>query len=112
MAITVDNIKQFKEYFEGVMGRAEHHADGVNEIILALVGGIVWKSNGNFRVREYDGAPANMLWLETEKDVYCFKYNHDEDCIEVLQGSSKGPKIKTFDNSNTLQDVKHFFEGL
>ena len=60
----------------------------------------------------YDGAPANKLWLETEKDIYCFKYNHGEDCIEVLQGSSKGPIIKTFDNSNTLQDVKHFFEGL
>ena len=66
------------------MGRAEHHADGVNEIILALVGGIVWKSNGNFRVREYDGAPANMLWLETEKDVYCFKYNHEEACISSV----------------------------
>lgn len=37
MAKTVDNIKQFKEYFEGVIGRADHHADSVNEIILALV---------------------------------------------------------------------------
>lgn len=44
MAITVDNIKQFKEHSEGVMGRDDHHADRVNEIILALVGGIVWKS--------------------------------------------------------------------
>lgn len=112
MAITVENINDFKTYFEGVMGRADHHADSVNEIILALVGGVVWRSNGNFKVREYNGAPANMLWLEVNGKSYCFNFNHSEGCIDVHEGSAKGPVIKTFDNSSPLSEVKSFFEKL
>lgn len=108
----VANVNDIQEYFSGVMRRANHHAEKVNAIILALVGGVVWRTSGNFRVREYDGAPANMLWMEVGKTTYCFLFNHTSGEIEVHKGSSKGPLLRTFNNQTPLEEVKTFFEGL
>ena len=112
MALKVSNISDFQQYFEGVMGRANHHADNVNEIILALVGGVVWKSNGRFQVKQYAGMPANMLWMEVGDQIYCFKFNHETDCIEVHLNTHNGEVIKEFNNSTPLSEVKSFFERL
>lgn len=112
MALEVSNITDFQKYFDGVMGRADHHADKVNEIILAIVGGVVWRSNGRFKVREYNGTPANMLWMDVDDKRYCFKYNHETGNIEVCEGSHNGAVIKVLNNDTTLAEVKAFFEGL
>ena len=53
-----------------------------------------------------------MLWLEVNGKSYCFNFNHSEGCIDVHEGSAKGPVIKTFDNSSPLSEVKSFFEKL
>ena len=112
MALEVSNITDFQKYFDGVMGRADHHADKVNEIILAIVGGVVWRSNGRFKVREYNGTPANMLWMEVDDKRYCFKYKHGTGNIEVCEGSHNGAVIKVLNNYTILAEVKAFFEGL
>lgn len=84
----------------------------MNEIILAIVGGVVWRSNGRFKVREYNGTLANMLWMEVDDKRYCFKYNHETRNIEVCEGSHNGTVIKVLHNATTLAEVKAFFEGL
>lgn len=112
MAKTVSNIQDLQNYFNGVMQRADHHAGSVNQIVLALVGGVVWKSNGNFEVKEYAGRTANILWMYVGDKRYCFKFNHMEDCIEVCEGSHNGTVIKSFDNDTPLAELKAFFEGL
>ena len=112
MAIEVSNISEFQNYFSGVMGRANHHADCVNEIIRALVGGVVWRSNGQFKVKQYAGSPANMLWMEVDAKKYCFKFNHEEGCIEVHKNTHNGEVLKKFNNSTPLSEVKSFFEEL
>lgn len=43
MALKIEDIRLMKRYFEGVMSRANHHAENVNEIILALAGGVIWR---------------------------------------------------------------------
>lgn len=43
MAKQVANLTDIQDYFEGVMSRANHHADNVNAIILALIGCVIWK---------------------------------------------------------------------
>lgn len=91
------------------MDRANHHAYGVNEIVLALIGSVVWRSDGNFEVKEYAGAPANILWMDVNNKRYCFKYNHEEDKIECLEGGHKGAVIAPFDNHTSIADVKSFF---
>ena len=112
MAITVKDIKTLKEYFNGVMDRADHHANDVDEIVLALIGGVVWRSDGNFEVKEYAGAPANILWMDVNGRRYCFKYNHEEGRIECLEGGHKGSIIKSFDNNTSITEVKSFFAKL
>ena len=112
MALEVSNISDFQQYFEGVMDRADDHADNVNEIILALVGGVVWKSNGRFQVKQYAGMPANMLWMEVGGKRYCFKFNHNTGCIEVHRNTHNGDIIMEFNNATPLSAVKSFFEKL
>lgn len=43
MALKIEDIRLMKRYLEGVMSRANHHAENVNEIILALAGGVIWR---------------------------------------------------------------------
>lgn len=112
MALEVSNITDFQKYFDGVMGRTDYNADTMNEIILAIVGGVVWRSNGRFNVREYNGTSANMLWMEVDYKRYCFKYNHETRNIEVCEGSHNGAVIKVLSNDTSLTEVKAFFEGL
>lgn len=112
MAKHVSNLEDLKVYFNGVMERADHHANEVNEIILALVGCVMWKLDGNLRIREYDGAPANMLWMDIKDTRYCFNYNHLEGYIEIRKESAKGVVLKTFTNTTTLGELKSFFENL
>lgn len=77
-----------------------------------IVGGVVWRSNGRFKVREYNGTPTNMFWMEVDDKRYCFKYNHETGNIEVREGSHNGAVIKVLNNDTTLAEVKAFFEGL
>lgn len=112
MAITISKIDTLKDYFNGVMNRANHHADYVNEIVLALIGGVIWRSEGNFEVKQYDGAPANILWMYVNDRRYCFKFNHETGRIECLEGGHSGTLKMEFDNDTPISEVKKFFENL
>ena len=41
MAIEVSDIEKLREYIRGVLGAAQHHANNVDEIVLALAGAII-----------------------------------------------------------------------
>ena len=112
MAIAIDQIGILKEYFNGVMNRADHHADDVNEIVWALIGGVMWRAEGNFEVKQYAGAPANILWMCVGDNRYCFKFNHETGKIECLEGGHNGDLIATFDNQTPISEVNHFFANI
>lgn len=112
MAIEIDQIGVLKEYFNGVMNRADHHADDVNEVVLALIGGVIWRAEGNFEVKQYGGAPANILWMIVDDTRYCFRFNHETGKIECRKGGHNGDLIEEFDNYMPIAKVKAFFAGL
>ena len=112
MPIQVDKIATLNEYFNGVMGRADHHADNVNEIILALIGGVIWRSKSSFEVKQYNGAPANILWMNVNDNWYCFKFNHESGNIECCEGGYNGKVLKSFNNQTPISDIKAFFAKL
>ena len=113
MAISIKDVISLKDYFDGVMSRADHHADGVNQIALSLMGGVIWKATDDITVRQgTDDSPANQLWMQVGNDRYCFSFNHRTGKIEVKKGSQKGDVIDSFDNNTPLSDVKAFFQGL
>lgn len=72
------------------MNRANHHADDVNEIVLALIGGVIWRDDTR----------------------YCSKFNHEKGKIECLEGGHGGALIREFDNSTPIAEVKQFFRIL
>ena len=109
MAKQINTIFELQSYFNGVMDRAIHHANNIDEIILAIAGGVIWKAQGTLKVRTYNGETANVLWLCTEKKTYCFKYNHTDVSILVCENSHKGRILQTFTNKSTAKEVKDFF---
>lgn len=112
MALKIEDIRLMKRYFEGVMSRANHHADNVNEIILALAGGVIWRG-ADIGVRTYRDKTANMLWMKTDTGkVYCFIFNHNTGKIEVHEDSMNGKMLRMFSNADSNSDVKEFFGNL
>lgn len=112
MAIKIEDIRLMKRYFEGVMARANHHAENVNEVILALAGGVIWRG-ADIDVRTYRDKTANMLWMKTDSGKeYCFIFNHNNWLIEVHENTMNGKLLKVFSNNDTNSDVKEFFERL
>jgi hypothetical protein len=84
MAITIDSIETLQEYLNGVLGRAEHHAGNVEGVSLALLGAVIWKSDSEIEVKQYDGRPANMIWFWVNGTRYLMKYNHSLGQIELI----------------------------
>lgn len=112
MALTIESVSLMKRYFTGVMERANHHANQVDEVILALMGCIIWRA-AEVEVRTYRDRTANMLWMTTDKgDTYSFIYNHNTGNIECHEGNMNGTLLKEFNNVNSLSDLKSFFTSL
>ena len=40
---TIADVDTLQKYISGLMDRAFHHGKNVREIVLAMVGGIIWK---------------------------------------------------------------------
>lgn len=112
MAIKIEDIEILKEYMTGVLNRADHHALNVNEVILALAGGIIWKSTGKIEVKQYSGTPANILWINVNNNRYCFAFNHDSGNIEIRKKSIKGSVLHEINNNTSILEVKSIFNQL
>lgn len=110
----VTDVEQLREYIGGVMERAEHHADEVSDIALALVGAIVWKKDPGtpIEVRTYNGQMANVLTVVMSGTKYVFRYEHTNKTIELRVGALSGQLLASFSNTTTGAQVKAVFSGL
>ncbi|MGJ0484319.1 MAG: hypothetical protein ACR65R_07280 [Methylomicrobium sp.] len=114
MALIVTEIEELREYFNGVMNRADHHAGNVNEIALALVGAILWRKEDDepIKVMTRNGETTNVLWVGIKGIRYVFSYNHSKGQIEMRKDSIQGFTIHSFNNSTPLSSVRQIFAGL
>ena len=112
MAISINSIETLQHYLSGVLDRAEHHAGNVEGVSLALLGAIIWKSDGEIEVREYNGRPANMLWFWVGQNRYAMTYNHQTGQIELKERTHKGGVLHSFDNSTTYREIIEIFRNL
>lgn len=108
MATTVTEIEVLRQYIGGVMARADHHANGVDEVALALIGAILWRKDGDQEIKVL----VNVLWVYIGGARYAFSYNHDSGEIEMRDGSTQGPVKHTFSNAVDAASVKAIFETL
>lgn len=114
MAFTVTEIEELRQYINGVMDRASHHAGRVNDIALALTGAILWRKDDDepIRVMTKDGETKNVLWVRINGNRYAFSYNHEAGKIEMRKGSVQGAVLHSFSNTTLLSKVKQIFEDL
>src|ERR1700730_10305021 len=114
MPMTVTDVEELREYLNGVMNRADHHAGEINEIALALVGAIVWRKDEDqpIRVMAQNGETKNVLWVHMRGQRYAFSYNHIEGQIEMRRGTTQGPTLHTFSNTTPLALVRQIFAAL
>ena len=114
MKVTLTNIGVLQQYISGVMERANHHGGDVNEIVLALIGEILWQidHDSDIEVHARDGDIKNVLWAYIRGTKYAFSYNHEAGQIEMREGSVRGQTIQSFTNETSIRDVKDFFDSL
>lgn len=112
MALTITTLNLLNEYINGVMNRADHHGQNVNEIVLTLAGAVIWRATQDVEVRTYNDQTGNILWLTVNGHRYAIAYNHETFNIEIRDRKQNGAVLATFDNSTNTRDVKRIFEGL
>lgn len=114
MPQAVSEVDMLRQYIRGVMDRAEHHARGVDEVILAITGAVLWRKDDerDLEVHEREGDLKNVLWVWIGGNRYALSYNHSSGQIEVRQGSTRGTVLASFSNDSSAPDVKGFFASL
>lgn len=114
MPLPVTDVEILKVYIDGVMGRADHHANEVEQIALALAGAIVWKKDTgtNIQVMQKEGNTKNVLWVFINQKRYAFSYNHSAKAIEMRTGNTRGTVLHSFCNTTLLSAVHQIFSKL
>jgi hypothetical protein len=113
MAITATDVKTIHEYAQGVMHRANHHAQNVMAVALAMLGGVIWRADpGSIALKEFGGGLANVLWFEVNNHRYALAYSHNTDKIEIRDRTQNGPALHHFDNATPNQTVEAVFRTL
>jgi hypothetical protein len=109
----VTDIDVLKTYLRGVMDRADHHAQNINEVALAVAGGVIWRKDDEpLLVMVREGEMKNVLWFTVGGARYALSYNHDTGEIELREGSTQGTVIASFSNATTNNQVKQIFSRL
>jgi hypothetical protein len=113
MSRTITDVDTLQEFIKGVMARAEHHAQTLDEVILAVAGAIIWRKDDNdLEVFERQGHMSNVLWVHIGGQRYAFSYNRRTVSIEVRLGSTQGAPVASFTNSTSTREVKEAFARL
>lgn len=112
MALTITTLTLLNEYINGVMSRADHHGQNVNEVVLILAGAVIWRATQDIEVRTYGDTTANILWLTVNGHRYAIAYNHQTGNIEIRDRNQNGAVLATFNNQATAATVKQIFATL
>jgi hypothetical protein len=113
MPLPLNDVEMLKEYINGVMVRAQHHANNVDEIAPAIAGSIVWRKDSDpIQVLARNGDMKNVLWVKISGKRYAFGYDHDTQTIQIKDGSTQGNLVASLSNSTTLVDLKRIFLSL
>jgi Integron cassette protein VCH_CASS1 chain len=114
MALTVKEMEVLRAYLNGVMDRADDHADAVREITLALTGAILWRKDDDepIKVMVHNGMTKNVLWVRINGTRYAFSYDHETVLIEMRKDSIQGDTLHTFSNSTSLSELYQIFKAL
>jgi hypothetical protein len=113
MSNKVVGVNDLSDYLDGVISKANHHAQKVNAIALTVIGAIIWaKDPDHITAMSRDGDVKNVIWVKINGCRYAFSYNHSTLNIDMRSGSIQGPTIASFSNTDTANDIFDFFAEL
>ena len=113
MAIKMTSADLLKNYFNGVLGRADHHAKEVERVALSIMGAVIWKSDRDIEVKETpEGGTGNILWFWSNGNKYALYYNHKTRQIELRDRTMRGETLHKFDNGTTQDEIFDIFSAL
>jgi hypothetical protein len=114
MAMKLTTIDDLQNYFKGVVARAQHHAQNVDEIIYPLLGMIIrYKDNGtDITVWGKNGSSGNILWAIINGTRYAFRYEHTTFSVEIREKNHNGNVKSSITNNFTLNQLKNIFNSL
>lgn len=52
------------------MARADHHANNVDEVALAIAGAVDWREEGEIEGMTREGDMKNVLWVRINGNLY------------------------------------------
>jgi hypothetical protein len=70
MPQTIASVDVLQQYIQGVMARAKHHANNVDEVALAIAGAVVWRKEREIEVMTREGDVRNVLWVRINGNRY------------------------------------------
>jgi len=85
LPIRANDIETLHDFVVGVMARAGRQTTQVRAIVLAMLGGIIWRVDpGSIEIRFQDGGRANDLrWASITGYEYSCTYNQHTDQMEI-----------------------------
>jgi hypothetical protein len=109
----VTDVDLLRDYLQGVVGRADHHAPNVNEVALGLAGAVIWRKDDEpIEVFVRSGEMKNVLWFRVGGVRYALSYNHENEEIELREGSTQGNVVGSFSNTTSNQVIRDIFDSL
>jgi hypothetical protein len=115
MSIQISSMHQWKMYLDGIMKKAHHHAPNVVDIIPTIIGNInIYADPNEIHVGSVQGEMKNVIWfcVADSEDWYYFRYDHDNQSIDMMYENRNGPVIARFDNQSTVFEIKAIFEKI
>lgn len=114
MAIALKSVDDLQEHLLGVFQRSAHHAGEVNQVLLTIAGGILWRKNPGdaVKVNDKEGAGGNVIWFRIGSRRYALTYSHEERVIKLMEGGRRGELIRDFTNHTPTAEVFEVFAQL
>jgi hypothetical protein len=115
MPVMVDGVDTLQQYLRGILADAVHHAKNVDQVILGLAGAIVSRKDHDSELEVHSGKGGGLgraLTVTIHGHRYAFSYNHDDQCIDMKDGSYQGPVLHKFTNATSLAAIARIFAAL
>jgi len=112
MALKIDQLTELKRYLEGVLARAEHHGQAVEDVLGDLLVQVILRHDpGSVECRTYRSKPSNILRFSVGGKVYVLRYDHSG-TVELRRENHFGPVVGSFSNATTRKQVRATFATL
>lgn len=111
MSVKITTFGELKQYAVGVVARADCHGPNVNEVVYALIGFLIVKTDG-IEVRGHQGSMTNVLWCRYGGKRFAFSYTHEDGGAIVLRRRNlQGPEVARFTNQSSVEDFQKAFDS-